>query len=298
MSNVTMAAVHEMTNEQLVARIRAGVDEADNMLQLYKQNKGFIYKTAMRYSEHAEIDDLMQEGYIGLCEAVRHYDAEYGAQFLSYAAFWINQTMVRYLENCGSMVRIPSGTNQQLLKYKKIYGEYLKWYGKDPTDAEMRAFLGISQEKLEDIKKDLGMTKIRSLSETIGDEEESSLGDFVASSEDLEEDAINRIDRERMAEALWEIIDALPGNQGYIIRKRYLDGMTLEEIGKIMGVGRERIRQEEVKALRDLRRPRKRNQIFKAYHEEYLSPAPIYHVGVETFNRTWTSSVEAQALGL
>ena len=107
-----------------------------------------------------------------------------------------------FLMNSASCI-VTMLINQQLLKYKKIYGDYLKWYGKDPTDAEMRAFLGISQEKLEDIKKDLGMTKIRSLSETIGDEEESSLGDFVASSEDLEEDAINRIDRERMAEALW-----------------------------------------------------------------------------------------------
>lgn len=295
MSNGSMAAVRKMTNEQLVARIRAGENEADNMLQLYKQNKGFIYKMAMKYSEHAEIDDLMQEGYIGLCEAVRHYDADQGTTFLSYAAFWIKQCMMRYLENCGSVVRIPSHAKEWMFKYKRIYGEYLKWYGKEPTDREMRAFLGVSQEKLEDIRKALVMDNTRSLSEPIGDDD-ITLEDTVSSADNFEDDLMRDLDHERMAKALWDVVDALPDKQCYAIRKKYQEGMTLEAIGKSIGVSAERMRQEQYKGLRALRSPRKCNEIFRVYHEEYLSPAPIYHVGVERFNRTWTSSVEAQAI--
>ena len=96
-----------MDNEQLVARIRAGVDTADNMLALYEQNHGFIHKMALKYSGYAEIEDLKQEAYIGLCAAVEHYDEDKGVAFISYAGFWIKQTMQRYIDNCGGVVRLP-----------------------------------------------------------------------------------------------------------------------------------------------------------------------------------------------
>ena len=76
-----------MDNEQLVPRIQAGDNEAENMLQLWKQNKGFIAMIARRYSAGAEMEDLEQEGYIALCEAVQHYDPTRGLSFISYAAF-------------------------------------------------------------------------------------------------------------------------------------------------------------------------------------------------------------------
>ena len=82
-----------MTNEQLVIRVKAGEDTAGNMLKLWQQNKGFIAKMAKKYQGYAEMDDMMQEGYIALCEAVRQYDPEQGVTFLHYAAFWIRQAM-------------------------------------------------------------------------------------------------------------------------------------------------------------------------------------------------------------
>ena len=96
-----------VTNEQLVALIRAGENEADNMLKLWNRNKGFVFKTAKKYSGYAEMDDLMQEGYLGLSEAVRYYDAEKGVPFINYAALWIRQAMQRYIDNSGNVVRIP-----------------------------------------------------------------------------------------------------------------------------------------------------------------------------------------------
>ena len=119
-----------MTNEQLVARIRAGENEAENMLVLWQQNKGFIHKMAIKYTAFAELEDLKQECHIGLCHAVEHFNADQDASFIHYAAFWMKQVMLRYIDNCCSSVRIPVHARGEIHQYKKIYGEYRKWYGK------------------------------------------------------------------------------------------------------------------------------------------------------------------------
>lgn len=156
-----------MDNEQLAARIRAGENEAANMLTLWEQNKGFINKMALKYSGYAEIDDLMQEGYLGLCEAVRHYDAEQGASFIHYAAFWIKQTMQRYVDNCGSVVRIPPGARQEIRQYEKVKREYRKYYGMWPSEYALCALLDVEPEKLLSIQKAAQMGRIQSLSAPI-----------------------------------------------------------------------------------------------------------------------------------
>ena len=96
-----------MTNEQLVARIQAGENTAENMLQLWQQTKAFVAKLAKKYKGYAEFDDLMQEGYLGLNEAVNHYDVSQHIPFINYAAYWIKQCMQRFVER-DSTVRLPS----------------------------------------------------------------------------------------------------------------------------------------------------------------------------------------------
>lgn len=286
-----------MTNEQLVARIQAGENEAENMLALWQQNKGFIHKMAIKYTAFAELEDLKQECYIGLCHAVEHFNADQDASFIHYAAFWMKQVMLRYIDNCCSNVRIPVHARNEILQYKKIYGEYRKLYGKEPTEFEMRYFLGVSIEKLESIKKNALVVKIRSLDETVGgDDEDILLSDTVASEECFEDDLIKRLDNAAMKESLWKIVDNLDSNMATVLRQRYQDKRTLKEIGESLGVSTERTRQIERNALRKLRIPSKCAP-FKCYYEQYLSAGPIYHVGVDRFNRTWTSSVEAEALG-
>ena len=105
-----------MTNEQLVARIQAGENTAENMLQLWQQTKAYIYKVAKKYSGYAEMDDLMQEGYLGLNAAVEHYKPDQGTKFISYLTFWLKMRMQRYIENNGS-VRLPSAMYQADMRY-------------------------------------------------------------------------------------------------------------------------------------------------------------------------------------
>lgn len=284
-----------MDNEQLVARIQGGDNEAENMLQLWKQNKGFIAMIARRYSAGAEMEDLEQEGYIALCEAVQHYDSGRGMSFISYAAFWIKRRM-RICADNSRTVRLSFNAGDEVRQYQKIMREYRQEYGCDPSDWELCGFLYVSREKLDQIRKAAQMGNIRSLDEPVqGMEGDISIGDTVASGEDMEEDTIRDIDRERMRRELWLAVDQLPGKQPEVIRSIYQGGMTREKAGERAGVGMYKARDIERKAMRILRQPH-RCRKFRGYFEEYISAAPIHHVGVSRFKETWTSEVEREAL--
>lgn len=285
-----------MNNEQLVLRIRAGEDEAENMLQLWEQNQRFIGSIAVKFSGYAEMDDLKQEGYIALCNAVRHYAPDQGSTFIHYAAFWIRQGMQRYIENCCGAVRVPVGVQTEIKKYKKICSSFQKQYGREASDLELCGLLCMNGEKLDQLRKDAEMGQIRSLSEPIGGEDgDITLGDAVASDGDLEGTTMQELDAELMKRDLWIAVDELPGKLSSVIRCRFLDGKTLEETGRINGINREAVRRQQEKALRELRWS-SRGRKYRGYYEEYISASPVCHVGVESFQRTWTSSTEREAL--
>ena len=284
-----------MDNEQLVARIQGGDSEAENMLELWKQNKGFIAMIARRYSAGAEMEDLEQEGYIALCEAVQHYDLDRGKSFIGYAAFYIKRRM-RICADNSRTVRLSFNAGDEVRQYQKIMREYRQEFGCDPSDRELCGFLYVSREKLDQIRKAAQMGSIRSLDEPVqGMDGDISIGDTVASGENMEEDTIREIDRERMKRELWLAVDQLPGDLPAAVRLRYENGLTLEKTGKVLGVNRGRARQLESKAFRILRQPHRCTR-FRGYFEEYLSAAPIHHVGVSRFKETWTSEVEREAL--
>ena len=286
---------NDRTNECIVAAVQAGDSEAENMLQLWKQNKGFIAMIARRYSAGAEMEDLEQEGYIALCEAVQHYDPARGMSFISYAAFWIKRRM-RICADSSRTVRLSFNAGDEVRQYQKIMREYRQEYGCDPSDWELCGFLYVSREKLDQIRKAAQMGNIRSLDEPVqGMDGDISLGDTVASGEDAVEDAIREIDKEQMKRELWLAVDQLPGNLPAAVRLRYENGLTLEKTGQALGVNRERARQLESKAMRILRQPH-RCRTFRVYFEEYLSAAPVHHVGVRRYLETWESEVEREAL--
>ena len=285
-----------MDNEQLVARIQSGENEAENMLKLWQQNRGFIATMARKYVSLAEMEDLEQEGYIGLCEAVRHYEPRKGVAFINYAAFWIRQAMRRYVDNCGAVVRIPSGMVDWIREYNRALREYRQAYHEWPSDGALCWLLGIKREKLRDIQQAVRMGNMGSLDAPLDTESgDLAVMDMVSSGEDLEEDACRRLDKEQMGRKLWLAVDHLPGDMPAAVRLRYKDGLTLEKTGQALGVNRERARQLESKAMRILRQPH-RCRTFQAYYEEYLSAAPIHHTGLQTYLTTWTREVEREVL--
>lgn len=218
-----------------------------------------------------------------------------GMSFINYAAFYIHRRMQMCVDN-NRPVRLGYNMGALVRKRKRIDSQYASIYGVEPTDKEMRYFLGVTEEMLENIKKASRMGNIASLDAPIETVDgELSVMDVVASDECLEEDVCRRIDRENMERELWLAVDRLPGNQSRVLRLRYQNGLTLDETGKSLGVNRENVRQLQAKAFRLLRTKRRGAKLQK-YCEEYLSAVTVPHVGVRGFHYTWTSEVEREAI--
>lgn len=284
-----------MDNEQLARRIQAGEDTADNMLRLWQQTEGFIATLAMKYKGYAEQEDLKQEGYIGLCEAVSQYDHDKGVPFLNYAVFWIRHAMKRHIDNCCGAIRLPVHIREWVGKYRQAVREYESELGQTPSDMALCALLGVGREKLHMIQESARLGRVGSMSEPIGDADGLTLEEAISSGEDLEEDAVERIDRQEMSRHLWAAVDGLPADQSEIVRKRYWEEKTLKEIGQSMGMSESRVRGTENRAMRTLRLPENCEKL-RGYYEEYLSAAPVHHVSLKRFQTTWISAVELEAI--
>ena len=115
-----------MENEELVEQIQAGIKPTENMEQLYLQNRSFIYQQAKKYAAYADMDDLMQEAYFGLHEAVKHYKPDKETKFLTYLPFRLQKAFRRYIDNNGHTKRIPIHLVQRISKYKKYIAEQQK----------------------------------------------------------------------------------------------------------------------------------------------------------------------------
>ena len=284
-----------MTNEQLARRIRAGENEAENMKTLWIQCRAFVAKMARKYSGYAEMDDLMQEGFLGLCDAMEHYEPEEGTKFLSYAGFWIKAAMQRCVERSGS-VRLPSDKYTMIWKYRRALREYMQEYGREPSAQDMAVLLGIGKEDADALEKLARSAQSQSLNEYTTEDESLTLEDSISSGEDLEEDAIRKEDHGRMSAALWESVEKLPREQALVIAARFRDQSTLQELADKKGCTFQAVRSLEQKGMRTLRRPGTANK-YRLYFDQYIAAAPVRHVGIESFKRTGYSEVERAVLG-
>lgn len=282
-----------MTNEQLVILIKSGRDTAQNMAQLYEQTKAFIHTVAWRYRHYAELEDLEQEGYLALYDAIDGYDPAAGCLFLTYAKHWIRQRIVRYIQNNGT-VRLPVHEWEQLRQYKKLENAFLSQIGRKPAEWEIRRYLGLTNKQVEQLKKAARMEQIGSLDGYVNDEEDITLGELVPGADDVESAVLVDVEQEELRAAIWRMVDDLPGEQPAVIRSRYQQGMTLREIGENMGVSYRRVNDIEKKAMRELR---KQGYRLRAFLPEVME-GMAYHGSVASFDRTWTSSTERVAMRL
>ena len=282
-----------MTNEELAIRIKAGIDVSENMLHLYNQVRNFIYSVAMRFQAYEEIDDLLQEGYLALYEAVDGYDPDSGNKFLTYASWHFRQRMQRYVTDKGSCLRLPAGKNEKLLKYKKLYNQYRLEIGRDPSDREIAYCLGWSWEQIQDIKDLAVMSQVGSLDSPVTGKdggEDGTIGDLVADPHRQEDEVIDRVQREQLRAVLWDCVDCLEGKALEVIRKRYIENQSRQQIADGYGLTHEMVRQYEMKALRKLRSPKISRRLLP-YLEDVRSSAML-GVSAERFRQTWTSATE------
>ena len=235
-------------------RIAAGDTKAKE--EFVARNLKLVLKSALKYQNRVgsfTLADLIQEGNIGLLKAVERFDPSKGFKFSTYATWWIRQGITRGVADQSRTVRVPVHMMEWVNKYKRAMRAYEQDYGYEPGCKTMAEILDISIEKSIEIAKICRDTV--SLSTPIGEEEDSTLADFVPSSDTPIEEVAER--KELMLQVR-KMVDGLKPREKEVMMARYGidDGIpkTLEEIGKIYGVTRERIRQIEAKALRSLRR--------------------------------------------
>lgn len=287
-----------MTNEELVIRIKAGIDVSENMLQLWQQTKAFIHTVAVHYQGYADVEELEQEGYLSLYDAVEGFCPEQGCKFLTYAKHWVRQRMKRYIDDCCRPVRIPVHEQQILHEYRKMVNAFQVYLGRNPTEWEIVHNLGLNDRMRKGLAAALMAVQVGSLDSSLAEDEDGeTVGDMVPCDVDVEGGGLDRFDRQLLQELIWPMVDHLPGRQPDVIRKRYQQNMTLKEIGEAYGVSLNAIRQSERDGLRGLRMSRNAGRL-RAFLPEQLEAEAYRHSGVCAFDRTWESSTERVAMKL
>lgn len=264
-----------MTNEELCTMYQQGTKEV--IEDLYAQNAGMIEKIIRRYQGLEDLADLRQESYFGLVRAAELWDPNRGS-FIGYAVYWIRAALTRYVENCGSVIRVPVNRRSQIGRYKRTVNEYQVRFGRDPSRRELCAALDLTREQLENLQRDALTIDVRSTAEQIGGEEDDiTLEDTIAAAEDPAQDTIDKIQREELAAELWDCVDDLKPQQAAVIRDRYRNGHTLKECGEALGVSIERARQIEMNAIRELRKTRYMKRL-----RPYLTDQAAYSMGLKS----------------
>ena len=247
-----------LSAKEEVELAKAIIDSSEEAKEKFiNANYRLVVSIAKRYrKESVDMLDLIQAGNIGLIKAVEKYDYKKGFKFSTYATWWIKQSITRYIDDCENTIRIPVHLHQRINFVKRKKQELANVLQREPME-ELAEVCELEVDKVLDIlKRD---KNIVSLDTPIKEDEDSSLVEFIPSDAHFGDVVIHEVEQNNLREKIDEVLTDLSDQEQQVLRMRFgLDDdtpKTLEEIGKVFGVTRERIRQIEAKAIRKLRHP-------------------------------------------
>lgn len=233
-----------------------GNQEAKNVL--INHNLRLVVSIAKKYMGRGlTLSDLIQEGNFGLIKATEKYDVNKGFRFSTYATYWIKQSISRAVMDQTRNIRIPIHVIELISKIKKAERDFQQFYNREPKETDIAAVLEIDVKKIKEAYS--WMKDTSSLDVVVGDDEDTTVGSFIE--DESVADSFTNIEDDERKEAVQNILNTLTDREQLIIKNRFGIGMnrakTLDEIGKELGISRERVRQIEAAALKKLRNPRR-----------------------------------------